>query len=118
MFRCDLASHKCVTGASCDGDHTLVAPDGTKTDCAPYKCEGDRCKETCASIRECSFPNECTESSHTCVAPLASTPPSSGCSCRAAGAQGAERTAGGLAAGLLLLFVARRRERGRFAGLR
>jgi MYXO-CTERM domain-containing protein len=86
-FTC--ASGTCIprTGAVCDGDHLLVAADGTKTDCAPYKCEGATCKAKCASIAECAYPNECAPETETCVAPLAGAPPStsSGCSCRAAG---------------------------------
>jgi len=50
-YRC--SEGKCVTGAFCDGDHTVQIPGGAPTDCTPYRCEGDHCKNTCGSSADC-----------------------------------------------------------------
>lgn len=47
-------------GAACDGDHTLQQTGSADVDCAPYKCEGPRCRTTCASVRDCVAPSVCT----------------------------------------------------------
>ena len=53
---------KCVAAAegSCDGDHIVVAADGTRTDCSPYRCAGSTCRTGCASVNDCVTPNVCT----------------------------------------------------------
>jgi hypothetical protein len=111
-FTC-TPNHACVpkTGAACDGDHTLVAPDGTKTDCAPYKCEGTRCKSSCASISECAYPSDCAPDSHTCVAPLSNGPPSGsgGCACKTAAGERGGRDAEAIAAMAIVALAVRRR---------
>ena len=109
-FRCDGLAHACVPrgAASCDGDHTLLVPNGTESDCAPYKCEGSGCKPKCDSIRDCAFPNECA-ADHTCVPPLAAPvgTNSGGCTAGGTGARNADFGIGAALAALLL--VARRR---------
>ncbi len=59
-------THRCQTGAcvaregaSCDGEHTLVAPDKQQRDCAPYRCAGGACLEKCASVTDCVSPAAC-----------------------------------------------------------
>ena len=41
-YRCDTASSKCISGATCDGDHTINAPGQPPTDCRPYEMPGGR----------------------------------------------------------------------------
>ena len=64
-FRCDLSKAATPTegdcvprnGAFCDTDaHTLVNPDGSRTDCTPYACEGSACRTQCASVVDCVLP--------------------------------------------------------------
>lgn len=86
-FTCDAVRRTCIpqSAASCDGDHTLTAPDRTTTDCSPYKCEGSTCKTTCASVLDCVYPNECSRLTQTCQPPLERVNAGEGCSCRSAG---------------------------------
>ncbi len=83
-FRCDEATRTCVTreGASCDGDHTVTAPDGSKQDCGTYKCDGSACKTACSSINDCVSPAVCSAGGK-CVLDGSSTTPDEpgGCSC-------------------------------------
>jgi MYXO-CTERM domain-containing protein len=118
-FRCDTPNGKCVSqsAASCDGMHTLTAPDGTKTDCSPYACAGTLCNTTCHSVLDCVFPAECT-SDGTCMESAAGPPggSSGGCGCVVGPARGGPRAAFALF-GLVALGVARRRgSRGRKGG--
>jgi hypothetical protein len=84
-FRCDLAKEDCVPRdvASCDGDHVIGNPDGTTTDCAPFKCEGSVCKESCASVDDCVSGFVCDGQNH-CVAAQDSGASGAGCGCRVA----------------------------------
>ncbi|RYE92362.1 MAG: kelch repeat-containing protein, partial [Myxococcales bacterium] len=70
-FRCDLASRDCIprTVALCDGNDTLINPNGSRTPCAPYTCEGSVCKNECASVLDCVLPSVCDVDSHACVPP-------------------------------------------------
>jgi len=57
---CDPTTKKCISGATCDGDHTTTAVTGAKTDCAPFKCESNgTCKPKCASVDDCVAPTAC-----------------------------------------------------------
>lgn len=116
-----VATHRCDGGkcvakenASCDGDHTLTAPDGTRMDCAPFKCQGSACATTCSSIRDCAYPNECTADTRSCVAPIAPDPAApgagsgSGCACRA-GAGPRDASGAALFVVALGIFALRRR---------
>jgi MYXO-CTERM domain-containing protein len=85
-FRCDSNKKDCVPKdvASCDGDHVITNPDGTTSDCAPFKCEGSVCKDTCASVKDCVSGYVCN-AAKACVAPSSGSDASGGCACRAAG---------------------------------
>lgn len=83
-FRCDATKKDCVPRdvASCNGDHTVSNPDGTTSECAPYKCEGTGCKMTCSSVDECVSGFVC-DSSQKCVAtPTEGSSDSGSCGCR------------------------------------
>lgn len=75
--RCDAG--RCISraGGSCDGDHTIVTPEGEKTDCGAYKCEGAKCKTTCVSVLDCVSPAECNAGE--CVPFQEVERPDSGC---------------------------------------
>jgi MYXO-CTERM domain-containing protein len=109
-FRCG-PDHTCVSrdAASCDGDHTLVAPDGTKSDCTPYKCMGTACKTTCASVVDCVFPSECAVDGK--CAPVQDAPKAGagGCACRHAPTGPSTNPALGALAALALTLRRRRR---------
>jgi hypothetical protein len=68
---CDVATHACISAnASCDGDHTTTGADGTKQDCAPYKCDSNgACKKTCGSVADCVAPTACDLTGHCIAAP-------------------------------------------------
>ncbi len=77
--RCDR--ERCVTkeSASCDGDHTVVAPDGKRTDCGLYRCAGETCKNRCASKSDCVGDAEC-KFDGTCASFAQVSTESDGCS--------------------------------------
>jgi MYXO-CTERM domain-containing protein len=79
---CSPATAKCTTpgaAATCDNDHTLTAADGTKQDCAPYKCDSIAgCRSTCSSVNDCTAPTLC-DATGKCVPPPASTGGDGGC---------------------------------------
>jgi hypothetical protein len=103
-YRCDTTLKKCITGATCDGNHTLTATDGTQTDCAPFKCDADgSCKKSCASSSDCTDGLLCSEGN--CIAaPTADAGDSGGCTSGRRSADGAVTVFG-----LLLAAVALRR---------
>jgi MYXO-CTERM domain-containing protein len=122
-FRCDTTTGTCKpdAAASCDGMHTLIAPDGMhQTDCSPYACAGASCKTACISVLDCVYPASCTPDGK-CVGGAsptggAPTAPTSGCACRGAGAAAAKGEAGGafvFAIGLAGALARRRRYRDR-----
>jgi MYXO-CTERM domain-containing protein len=82
-FRCDAKKQDCVPkdAASCDGDHVITNPDGTTSDCSPFKCEGSVCKDTCASVKDCVSGYVCNGSG-VCAAPSSGPADSGGCGCR------------------------------------
>lgn len=88
-FRCDAKKKDCVPKdvASCDGGHVITNPDGTTSDCAPFKCEGSVCKDMCASVKDCVSGYVCNASG-VCLAPSAGSDDSGGCGCRVAGGEG------------------------------
>ena len=97
---CDLGG--CALQCKEDG-RTLRNPDGTGTDCAPYGCEGNSCKKSCASVTDCAGGAICNTAG-ACIPPENATPSDSSCGCRAAGGRGRP-----IALGLALLaFVAAR----------
>ena len=83
--RCS-AINEGACGAACDGDHTLKQIGLADVDCAPYKCSGPQCNQTCGSARDCVAPAVCSYDGH-CVPPVAPAAGSdSVCGCRAVGA--------------------------------
>jgi hypothetical protein len=100
--------------ATCDGDHTTIGADGTKQDCAPYKCDSTgACLKLCASVSDCVAPTVC-DATGKCVAPADAGGDSGGCSVsRAAYAQPRDASPLALAiVGALAAFARRRRRRG------
>jgi hypothetical protein len=72
-FVCNAA--QCRPAASCDGDHTTTAADGTKHDCAPYRCDSNgACRTTCLSVG-CVAPATCDGSGKCVLPPADSAPP-------------------------------------------
>jgi hypothetical protein len=72
-------------GAACDGDHTLKQTGAPDVDCAPFKCEGPRCKNTCASVKDCAAPFVCNLDGQ-CAAPTEPTAGTGGvCGCHVLG---------------------------------
>ena len=89
--RCEPSTMRCVSGATCDGDHTVTGVDGTTTDCAPYRCDADgTCNETCSSSDDCVSGFLCDDGSGVGVCVEASDGSAAGdeggCGCRTAGA--------------------------------
>lgn len=104
---CDTTS-KCISGATCDGDHTARKVDGTTEDCAPYKCDSaGSCRSMCSSITDCVAPSVC-DLSGKCVPPPTPDGASGGCS-TVPGDSGSRNPVAPLALlGLAALFVRRR----------
>ena len=105
----------CVAVASteCDLDHTVIAADGTQTDCTPYKCQTSSCLDRCRSIDECVAPAVC-DAEGACIPPPPDPAAPSGCTM--AGASARSQTPGGaawllLAGAALAPFVRRARRR-------
>ena len=108
---CNVAAHACVAGGTCDGDHTTVGANGSKLDCAPYKCiDGGGCRQTCASVDDCVAPTACDPTGH-CV--TAAPPSDSGTGCAASGSPRAPGSFGGALGLAFALVVLRRRRAGR-----
>ena len=68
-----------VQSTQCDGDHHLVSPDGTTTDCAPFKCNGAACINRCKSVDDCVAPKVCDDKGG-CIDPPPNPKPPTGCS--------------------------------------
>jgi hypothetical protein len=66
-YSCDARSGKCVFGAKCDGDHTVVVPGSASIDCTPLKCAGASCLTKCASTSDCVAGTTCDPGSGACV---------------------------------------------------
>jgi hypothetical protein len=110
-YKCELSSGNCVPrGTECEGDHILVSPDGTATDCAPYRCESNTCKAACTSGADCVSGNQCDNGA--CVNLTGTdTPSDSGCGCRV---DGTDRSRGAYRRPALMLggfFIRRARYR-------
>ncbi|MBI4706118.1 MAG: hypothetical protein HY744_33910 [Deltaproteobacteria bacterium] len=109
--RCETATGACVTGASCDGDHTATTAGGQSIDCTPFKCAADgTCRTTCSTSDDCVGDSVC-DRDHRCVHRPETTPAgeeSASCGCRLPAGAGTPRWAAGLALAALL---ARRRRR-------
>lgn len=116
-FRCDSGKQDCVPRdvASCDGDHVIGNPDGTTTDCAPFKCEGSTCKESCGSVDDCVSGFVCDAASHCVATSTSSDGAGAGCGCRVTG-RGTERGRSPLLLLMAAAVVTARRRRARHAG--
>lgn len=60
----------------CEDDHLIVGTDGTSSNCSPYRCVGDTCRTSCASVDDCwnisatGWPeNVCDPGGHCVAAP-------------------------------------------------
>jgi len=104
---CDLVSRRCVIAASCDGDHTVTSPDGKAKDCAPFRCSGARCLDTCEDSSGCTTGFVCDTAAKKCLVGAApAVDDGGGC---AYGADGRPRVF--LLVGMLLALVSRMRRR-------
>lgn len=90
----------------CLDDDTLRNPDGTGKECAPYTCEGQSCKQSCASIKDCTGGAICTADSK-CVLPADAAASESSCGCKVVGTPRASSL--GAFAVVLAALAARRR---------
>lgn len=99
--RCDVTSGKCISNGTCDGDQTIIGADGSKTACAPFKCDDKGCKTSCSSADECAAPAVCD--GKVCIVP--SEQSSGGCS-----ATPGERTGSVWLLALFAAWSARRRK--------
>ncbi len=67
-----------VETSACDGNHTVVSPDGSNQDCSPFRCNGPACINRCVTVDDCLTPNVCDDKGK-CVTPPADPPKPSGC---------------------------------------
>jgi MYXO-CTERM domain-containing protein len=114
--RCDTGTGTCVSGVTCDGDHTITGANGTTTDCSPYTCTAAGCQTSCHGVVDCVSPSVC-DANGTCVLPSAigADTVTATCSVSTAGAGGDGR---GLAGALALVASALVARRWRRAGRR
>ncbi len=82
---CLVSSQHCVPEEpQCDGEHTLANPDGSSTNCAPYRCSAPgSCAASCASTGDCVEGYVCS-SAGKCEAPDEPTS-DGGCGCAVPG---------------------------------
>lgn len=75
----------CLESATCDGEHTLRAPEGD-VDCAAFRCpKGESaCRTSCASNAQCASGKQCDEAGR-CVAPASAAPQTDSSGCSSAG---------------------------------
>lgn len=64
---------KCVSSSTCEGDHFVVSPSGTKTNCAPFRCTDGACLDKCVDSTSCLAGYACDLGTGKCAA--ASTGP-------------------------------------------
>jgi MYXO-CTERM domain-containing protein len=112
---CNRDTGECaVSDATCKGPTTVLSPDGSETDCKPYRCAAGVCRDTCSTSNDCAAGYTCQV--NVCRAETAEepsgTPASSanvdkGCGCKAAGAP--SHGTAGLAFMLGIALLARRR---------
>ena len=87
--KCEPSTGKCVSGATCDGNHTVTGVTGQSTDCSPYKCtQAGACLQKCNSAADCVSSAVCNTGG-SCMAPPssggASAEPSNRCGCLVVG---------------------------------
>jgi MYXO-CTERM domain-containing protein len=119
-FRCALGQSgvkDCISRdvATCDGDHTVTAADGTtETDCSPFRCDASgTCKDSCSTTADCVTGYICDVSGGArCVKADAGAPDEEGgCGCRTASGR-RDVTALGMLP-VLAFLLRRRRQRSR-----
>ena len=92
-FGCTDGACKPMGGSVCSNPHTstnttsAAGDAGSSTDCSPYVCvqSTGKCATTCSSVTDCVAPSVCNPSGQ-CVAPVASTGSSGGCTTAPGGA--------------------------------
>ena len=85
------------------------SPSGVAVECAPFRCEGTKCKASCASVDDCVAPNVC-DAQHQCVAAGGTAAGDDG-GCAVGPADGGTFPWSTAAAGAIGLLVTRRRRR-------
>jgi len=112
-FACDVASKKCISGASCDGDHTVTLLDGSHVDCSPLKCAGSACRKACGSSADCIGGYACDVASGACD-PIGGGGSDSG-GCVFGAGRGGEGMFGVVLLGAMVTLARRRRRTAAFA---
>jgi hypothetical protein len=78
-FSCDVRSGRCVFGAKCDGDHTVIVPGSASIDCTPFKCAGSACLTKCGTTSDCVAATTCDTATGACVTSSPAQDEGSGC---------------------------------------
>ncbi len=86
---CILPDNVCAsTDPQCDGEHTLVVPDGSEISCLPFRCgEDDQCFTACTSSVQCANGFVC-DADGVCIERPRFTAPGFEFACHAAGQPG------------------------------
>ncbi len=108
-FTCEDGTCVPTTGGTCaDDDLVSIDKDGTRRDCAPYRCRADGvCGTTCGTSDDCAPGAVCDPSSKVCAP---STPvEDAGGGCSVAGSGSSSTTALGLALAAAAMLARRRR---------
>jgi hypothetical protein len=108
------ADGTCGPAASCDGNASVRAVDGTREDCGRYRCDeggSGECKTSCATADDCVSPNACS-------AGACGSPPNDdgGCGCRTAPARSGGKASTVVALALLAFCFRRARSDGSKTG--
>lgn len=83
--KCTNNGNECDIGV-CSDDHTLHNPDGTVSDCTPFKCAASgTCATSCANVDDCVAPNICSPDGQCIPLPPQVTPGGCGCGTAPAG---------------------------------
>jgi MYXO-CTERM domain-containing protein len=99
-----------ITAPTCIDTHTLKAPSGLATDCAPYACSGNGCLQACKSLADCVNGFAC-DVDGVCRQP-SNDDVSGGCSCRTGRASPSGSVAWiALAAAIVRRLTSRKRSR-------
>ncbi len=78
---CDGAGTCTCSGSTCLDDDTEVDASGAAVDCAPYRCSGGACIESCASSEDC-VPGTVCDRSRRCVVTAEVPVAITACACR------------------------------------
>jgi hypothetical protein len=107
------ACQLCSVPPQCDGEHTIVAEDGSTKDCSPYKCttDNDQCLVACTLPEHCAAGFVCTAKGM-CEPPFIDDPLRPGCGGSCAVGAGRDEPPVWLLAVALALAAARRARKG------